>query len=121
MNLSRLSRAEEEFALQLRAHRIPMAREFRFHPSRRWRFDFADPDPRVMLAVEIEGTRPPWRSNSAVHHPGRHRSVEGMEADCEKYAEALLLGWRVLRVTSPMVTDGRALGYVLQFLREVAP
>ena len=61
--------------------------EFRFHPVRRWRFDFAHPEKRV--AVEIEG---------GVFIRGRHNRPSGFIADCEKYNEAVKLGWRVLRV-----------------------
>ena len=57
-------------------------RELRFHPERRWRFDFAWPD--IKLAVEIDGR-------------GRHQTVVGVRNDCEKLNEALRLGWRVLR------------------------
>ncbi len=72
-------------------------REYRFAPPRRWRFDFAWPDRG--LALEIEG---------GVWTGGRHVRGRGYERDCEKYAEAALRGWRVLRVTPGMVRDGRA-------------
>jgi very-short-patch-repair endonuclease len=72
--------------------------EYRFHPKRRWRFDFAWPQRR--LAVELEG-------GIFVH--GRHVRARGYDNDCEKYNEAQLLGWRVLRFTSCMIQDGRAL------------
>lgn len=64
--------------------------EYRFHPSRRWRFDFAWP--KLRLAVEIEG---------GLYHGrgGGHVSVNGFIGDCEKYNAATLLGWRVLRYT----------------------
>ena len=57
-------------------------REYRFHDTRRWRFDFAWPD--IKLAVEIDGR-------------GRHQTVVGCRSDCEKANEAIRLGWRVLR------------------------
>ena len=43
---------------------------------------------------------------------GRHSRGRGFEADAEKYAEAAILGWRVLRVTTAMVNDGRALDLI---------
>jgi hypothetical protein len=76
----------------------PPAREHRFAPPRRWRFDFAWPAQR--LALEVEGRT--WAR-------GRHVRGRGYEADCEKYSEAALRGWRVLRVTPAMLRDGRAL------------
>ena len=77
--------------------------ELRFAPPRRWRFDLAWEGHR--LACEIEG---------GVYLAGgsRHSRGRGFENDCEKYAEALCRGWRVLRVTTDMVTDGRAVGYL---------
>ncbi len=72
-------------------------REYRFEPSRRWRFDFAWPD--MLIAVEVEG---------GTRHQGRHNRHEGFENDCEKYNHAALVyGWYVLRFTSDMVKDGR--------------
>jgi hypothetical protein len=73
-------------------------REHRFAPPRRWRFDFAWPS--RLLALEIEGGA--WVN-------GRHVRGRGYEADCEKYAEATLRGWKVLRVTPGMLRDGRAM------------
>ena len=60
--------------------------EFRFHPTRKWRFDFAWPHAR--LAVEVEG---------GVWNRGRHTRGSGFVPDCEKYNEAVMHGWRVLR------------------------
>lgn len=78
------SAAEETFNVAWRQLGIGygMHREYRFHPTRKWRFDFAIPE--LKLAVEIEGR-------------GRHQTVDGFRKDCEKYNAALLLGWRVLR------------------------
>jgi hypothetical protein len=49
---------------------------------------------------------------------GRHVRGRGYEADCEKYSEAALRGWRVLRVTNGMVRDERALALLERALRE---
>lgn len=63
--------------------------EFRFTTYRRWRFDFAWP--LFMLALEIEGGI--WREGGGAHsHP------LNIARDCEKYSEAAILGWRILRV-----------------------
>lgn len=72
----------------------PYHREYRFHDTRRWRFDFAWPERNV--AVEIEG---------GVWTRGRHTRGKGFENDCEKYNAAVLLGWRVLRFTGAMLDD----------------
>lgn len=94
---------ETSMALQIQALRqdrpkMPMpVNEYRFHPLRKWRFDFAWPDHRI--AVEVEGGSRTY---------GRHNRAGGFEKDCEKYNAAALLGWRVFRFTSAMVQDGRA-------------
>lgn len=114
------SRLELLFAEQVRGARLPAPeREYRFAPPRRWLFDFAwnlvtvgswhydrglrgEPFHRSVqpIAVEIEG---------GTYVEGRHSRGQGFEKDCEKYAEALISGWRVLRVTGAMVLDGRAI------------
>jgi hypothetical protein len=83
-------------------------REYRFAPPRRWRFDYAWPDCFPPLALEVEG---------GVWSGGRHVRGRGFEADCEKYSEATLRGWRVLRVTTAMLRDGRALALLERALR----
>jgi very-short-patch-repair endonuclease len=95
------SNLEELFAFQLRALGIQAVREHRFAPPRRWRFDFALPE--LLIAVEIEG---------GVWTGGRHTRGSGFTADAEKYAEALCLGWRVLRITGDHVRSGQGLKWL---------
>lgn len=83
------------------------ATELRFAPPRRWRFDFAWP--AYKLACEVEG---------AIWTRGRHSRGAGMEKDMEKYNAAALQGWTVLRVSTGMVKDGRALQAVEAALRK---
>jgi hypothetical protein len=68
------------------------AREYHFHPSRDWRFDFAFPE--RLVAVEIEG---------ATFAGGRHSRGAGFRDDCHKYNAAAGLGWRVFRFTTDMI------------------
>lgn len=75
--------------LPMTAGLVPMELEWRFDPSRKWRFDVAFPAVRV--AVELEGR--PRRGMS------RHTTWNGYVADCQKYNAAAILGWRVLRYT----------------------
>lgn len=102
-----MSDLEDEFAQQCRlCLKEQPEREYRFHPERLWRFDFAWPP--YQIALEIEGGT--WIR-------GRHSRGAGMKADCEKYNSAVLMGWKVLRVTSDMVTDGSALNLAEQALK----
>lgn len=66
--------------------------EYRFHPTRKWRFDIAWPIERV--AVELDG---------GVYSGGRHTRGAGFVKDCEKLNEATVRGWRILRYTTDML------------------
>ena len=70
---------------------IDWVAEYKFHPERRWRFDFAAPT--VKLAIEIEG---------GVWIQGRHSRGAGMIADMRKYNNATSMGWKLIRVTPDM-------------------
>jgi very-short-patch-repair endonuclease len=89
------------------------AREHRFDAFRRWRFDFAWPttelpgQPGRRLAVEVEGGR--WGR-------GRHMRPMGFAGDCDKYNEAAMQGWLVLRFTDNQVRSGRALDLIKRAL-----
>jgi very-short-patch-repair endonuclease len=61
--------------------------EFRFHATRRWRADYAHLESRTL--IELEG---------GVWVGGRHNRAAGFVADAEKYLEAALGGWRVVRL-----------------------
>lgn len=91
---------------QIRERGLPApVREHRFHPVRRWRFDFAWPD--RMLAAEIEG---------GVFTRGRHVRGAGFTRDAEKYNNATLLGWQVIRVTPAQISGGDAIEWITQAL-----
>lgn len=100
-----MSQTEDTLAFQLMAAGISFEREYRFHPTRKWRTDFIV-DGRLL--VEVEG--------AIRGKPGRHQRVDGVDADCTKYAEAMLMGWPVLRVSARMARDGRALQYIERLL-----
>lgn len=106
------SQLERLFAIHMEElterHGIELPKEeHHFHPTRRWRFDFAWPQRKV--AVEIEG---------GVWTRGRHTRGAGFIADCEKYNEAARLGWRVFRMPGPWVEGGRAARYMKRVLYE---
>jgi very-short-patch-repair endonuclease len=105
MRKSRVDAGTElEFMLKI-AKINGFEREYRFHPIRKWRFDFAFP--AQGLAVEIEG---------GVWTGGRHTSGAGFTKDMEKYNTAALRGWRLLRFTPRQVKLGVALAYIKEAL-----
>lgn len=67
--------------------------EFRFHPTRKWRADFVHHDSRTL--IEVEG---------GIHSYGRHNRADGFIKDAEKYLEATLLGYRVIRLVKDQIT-----------------
>jgi very-short-patch-repair endonuclease len=93
--------------LQIKAVKLEagLSKQHRFHPDRKWAFDFAWPARR--WALEVEGGT--WTG-------GRHTRGEGFRDDCEKYAQAALKGWRVLRATSDQVTGGIAIKWLEEAL-----
>lgn len=101
---SRGSYLEERLAIYIERAGYPKpVRELRFHPTRMWRFDLAYPDRG--LAIEIEG-------GTFMARGGRHNRGVGMRQDAEKYNEAALLGWVVVRITGDMFRDGSAFALV---------
>ena len=72
-------------------------REYRFHPKRKWRADFVWLDRMVM--VECQGGT--WSK-------GAHVRGIGYDKDVEKHNAAILLGWRVLWVTTSMLENDPA-------------
>jgi hypothetical protein len=107
-----MSDLEDKFLEQVKAAGFPEPkREYRFHPTRKWRVDFywSKKDTKQFpVAVEVEGGTFLTKS--------RHTSGVGFEKDCEKYNEMALANILLLRVTGKHVKDGRA----LEWLRRAA-
>lgn len=105
---------------QCRAYGLPpplcgKGKEHLFHARRNWRFDFAWLDPYWLgegrehaktnevgspkIALEVEG---------GVFSGGRHTRPLGFIEDCEKYSEAAILGWCVIRCVPEQIWSGEA-------------
>lgn len=100
-----VSVGEETFRLHCVAYGIPHEVEYRFCRTRRWRADFYFP--KGNLLVEIEGGT--WNQ-------GRHNRAVGYRKDLEKYNEATKMGYRLLRYTTEMVAEGKAIDDVRKVL-----
>jgi hypothetical protein len=104
------SSAEILLAAQLEQAGIPFEAEFRFHPRRRWRADFAvhlDCQGCPIILIEIDG---------GAFIGGRHSRGQGVANDCEKTSAAAILGYRCIRATPAQVADGSCLSWIQQAL-----
>lgn len=105
-----MSYLEEIFHQQLTYSGLPeFLRESTFHPTRKWRFDFSNKE--FMIAVEIEGGIFLKGSRKS-----RHTTGKGFQEDCVKYNSAVILGWKLIRVTADDVKSGRALQWTEELL-----
>ena len=84
--------------------KLDCIKEHKFHPVRRWRFDYAIPTAKI--AIEVEG---------GVWTGGRHTSPKGFLNDMEKYNTAAIMGWRLLRNTPDRLCSNET----LQMVRDI--
>lgn len=97
------SQLEDALCWQLTTAGLPAPiREFRFHPERRFRADLAYPD--IKLLIEIEGGI--WMRKSG------HNTGSGITRDIEKGNLMTMMGYKLIRVTSKMITSGKALDMI---------
>lgn len=82
--------------------------EYKFHPTRRWRADFANPTLKII--IECEG---------GVWSSGRHVRGTGYINDIIKYNQATLLGWRIFRFTPQMMEKGEFFAIIQEAVLDV--
>jgi very-short-patch-repair endonuclease len=93
------SNLEELLLLLIRTEGLPEPeREYRFHPVRRWRFDFSYPERKI--GIEVQG---------GTYIRGAHSRGTGLERDYEKYNQAQVLGWDVYQFSRKMIESGEAI------------
>jgi len=115
------SPGEEALKLQIVAKGLHnaggYARDFKFHPARKWLFDFAWPEWKV--AIEVEGIGGKAKvgpdGNGGI---GRHQTNGGIRGDIEKYFEARMLGWDVMRITTAMAKSGSTFDRIADILQQ---
>ena len=101
-----VSLGERLLSKQLDALKIEYTTEFRFHPERKWRADFRiDGYP---ILIEVEG---------GIWSQGRHTRGKGFEEDCEKYNQAAILGYHVLKGSTQQVKSGKLIADIEQMIK----
>jgi hypothetical protein len=83
--------------------------EYRFHPTRKWRTDFAFVSARLLL--EIDG---------GLFVNGGHTRGAAREHDFEKDCNALIMGYRVMRVSTGQLKSGLAMTWLKAILATYA-
>jgi very-short-patch-repair endonuclease len=86
---------------------VDLETEYRFHEKRKWRFDYALVEQRI--AIEVEG---------GVWTGGRHTRGAGFLKDVEKYNEAAVRGWMVIRVTPDQLNGFTAVEWLERALNQ---
>lgn len=89
------------------AHLPEPEREYRATEGRRWRWDLAFVDQRLL--IDIQGGQRQY---------GRHNRPAGYQNDCDKANRATLAGWRCLHFTGEQVNDGTAIQVLREALNE---
>ena len=100
------SELEELFAFQVKATGLPEPiREYRAIKGRKFRFDFAWLEHRLLVEV-----------NGGTYTKGAHSTGQGIRRDYEKCNLATLAGWRVLSFDAQAVRSGEAVEQVRKAL-----
>jgi very-short-patch-repair endonuclease len=100
------SELEETLLFQIKAEGLPEPeREWRFHPTRKWRLDFAYPEKRI--GIEVQG---------GIYVRGAHSRGTGLERDYEKLNTAQMLGWTVFQFSRKMIESSEAIEMIREAL-----
>ncbi|MDX7905198.1 DUF559 domain-containing protein [Acinetobacter baumannii] len=100
-----VSEGEAALVQHLKSHKIGFEQEFKFHPKRKWRADFLITGTKIL--VEVEG---------GIWSGGRHTRGKGYIGDMEKYNEAAMMGFTVLRFSTEQVKAGVAIKHIEQLV-----
>lgn len=96
------SKLEMELLFQILACGLPEPEpEFQAIPGRRYRWDYAWPDKKVL--VEVQG---------GIWVKGGHSTGTGISRDAEKNNLAVLAGYKPLIVTAEHIKSGKALAWI---------
>jgi hypothetical protein len=104
--LSKEAKLRAKFLERCRAAHLPIPEtEYRFHPVRKWRLDFAWPKYKVAL-----------ESDGGTFVRGRHTTGPGHAADIEKRNDATLRRWMVLNVVSSKLNSDETIQMIRRAL-----
>ena len=82
--------------------------EHKFHPIRKWRFDFAIVD--LKIAIEVEG---------GVWTKGRHTRGSGFINDTIKYNTATSMGWSILRFAATELYTKKTIDFIKNTIQAI--
>ena len=103
---------EETMRLLIAASHLPTPRQqYKAIPGRRYSWDFAWPEAKILLEVQ-GGT---WMSK------GGHNTGSGINRDNEKANLANIAGWCCLAVTKDHIKSGQALEWVKEAHKNFPP
>ena len=102
---------ENLLAFHLRTHGLDkyFKREVRWHPTRQWRFDFADSKNKV--AIEVQG------GTFAKGKQGHNWGPQIMK-DHEKYNQAQFHGWVIFQFTDRPIRDLSAIDLLVMYYQQ---
>jgi len=90
---------------------LTFEREYRFHPTRKWRADYRLLNVLLngqMVLIEIEG--------GFYRGVGGHNSINGLQRDIDKNNHALACGYLPFRFSTADVLRGRAKAFLAEHL-----
>lgn len=101
---------EGSLALQLDRAGILYEKQFKFHPARKWKADFALMESQMPFDRELLNLKILVECEGGVWKKGLgHSSGTGIARDIEKHNEAQICGYRVLRFESNAIKNGEAI------------
>ncbi|WP_407580990.1 DUF559 domain-containing protein [Acinetobacter pittii] len=103
-----VSEGEAALVQHLKSHKIGFEKEYKFHPTRKWRADFLITGTKIL--IEVEG---------GIWSGGRHTRGKGYLGDLEKYNEAAMMGFTVLRFSTEQVKSGVAIKQIEQLVGDI--
>ena len=91
---------KRELDLIFMSLRLGVEREYKFHPTRKWRWDYALP--AIKVCVEYQGL------NFGHGGASGHQTIKGIVAENWKYSEGAIDGWCIVLINAVSIESGLA-------------